>query len=252
MTGALTLAFGALPGFAGVGPSCGPAMGAAAHTATGGLADDERGSAGVVGAPTETAPSRDRDHRFTPRPRRGAGRGHVREDAKSCWLARETQQLVGVAMSLAPTNRAAVIALLLAACGGAAAPQLKVIGVERAHRDNRTGVILVEVVNRAPRAMRLERLQYTFGADAHREAHGDIALDRTVDAGGAVVVQVPVDLVGAAPGEKLQLHGELRAHQNDLQRTFPIEATLIAPPGAPDDAAPSWAVPAELAPTATP
>ncbi|MCE9576843.1 MAG: hypothetical protein K8W52_27095 [Deltaproteobacteria bacterium] len=135
-------------------------------------------------------------------------------------------------MSSARLHRlVAIAALVLAACASSGAPQLKVIGVERAHRDSRGAVLFVEVVNRAPRAMRLERLQYTFGADAQRTARGDIALDRTVDAGAAVIVQVPVDLssAGATPGETLMLHGELSAHENDLERTFTINASVIAP-----------------------
>ncbi len=131
-------------------------------------------------------------------------------------------------MSLARLHRVvAVVALVLAACAASGAPQLKVIGVERARRDRGGAVLFVEVVNRAPRAMRLERLQYTFGADAR----GDIALDRVVDAGAAVIVQVPVDLLsaGGVPGETLMLRGELSAHENDLERTFTISAAVTAP-----------------------
>jgi hypothetical protein len=147
-------------------------------------------------------------------------------------------------MSFARLHRLVpTFAVVLAACGASGAPQLKVIGVERTRRDDHNAMLFVEVVNRAPRAMRLERLQYTFGADAQRIARGDIALDRTIDAGGAVVVQVPIDLASTAtPGETWILRGELSAHENELQRTFEVNATVTAPAAGDPQ---GWTVPAE-------
>src|SRR5262245_65861729 len=87
-----------------------------------------------------------------------------------------------------------LVSLLFAACAASTAPQLKVLGVERAKR-NDSVVVFVEVVNHAPRPMQLERLQYSFGADGAAEpSTGELSLDRTVEAGAAVTVQVPLDL----------------------------------------------------------
>jgi hypothetical protein len=133
-----------------------------------------------------------------------------------------------------------VLALAAAAagCGASSAPQLKVLGVERAHRAD-SMVLLVEVVNHAPRPMRLERLQYSFGparsvtpeATAPTGSQGDVPLDRTVEAGAAVVVQVPLDLAGQAvtPGQILFLSGQLVTHENQIERRFPVNASLAAP-----------------------
>ncbi|HTJ43324.1 MAG TPA: hypothetical protein VL463_14565, partial [Kofleriaceae bacterium] len=98
---------------------------------------------------------------------------------------------------------------------------MKVIGVERPHHGN--AVVLLQVVNHAQRPMQLERLQYSFGA-----AQSEVALDRTVDAGAAVIVQVPIDLGTTAipPGQPLLLEGELFAHENATERTFPVRASV--------------------------
>jgi len=126
-----------------------------------------------------------------------------------------------------------------AGCGASSAPQLKVLGVERAHHAQSV-VVLVEVVNHAPRPMRLERLQYSFGpahtvTPAAEATRSEVPLDRTVDAGAAVVVQVPLDLGGQAvtPGQTLVLSGELVAHENQIERRFPVNAALSAPDVAP-------------------
>jgi hypothetical protein len=122
----------------------------------------------------------------------------------------------------------ALAGLTLAACGGSVAPQLKVLGVEK-HKD--AAVVLLEVVNHAQRPMQLERLQYSFGPATAPES---VDLDRTVEAGSSVIVQVPIDLGKTAipPGQSVTLDGQLYAHENAMERTFPVRASVTAP--APD------------------
>jgi len=121
----------------------------------------------------------------------------------------------------------ALAGLALAACGGSAAPQLKVLGVEKQHHGD-AAVVLIEVVNHAPRAMQLERLQYSFGPTT---APAEVDLDRTVEAGSSVIVQVPIDLGKTAipPGQSVVLDGQLYAHENAIERTFPVRASVTAP-----------------------
>lgn len=121
----------------------------------------------------------------------------------------------------------------LAACTASTAPQLKVLGVERAHHSD-SAVVLVEVVNHAQHPMQLERLQYSFGAAG---ASSEVDLDRTVEAGSSVIVQVPIDLGTTAipPGQSVMLDGELFAHENAIERTFPVRASVTAPAADPKD-----------------
>lgn len=104
---------------------------------------------------------------------------------------------------------------------------MKVLGVERAHHGGGS-VVLLQVVNHAQRPMQLERLQYSFGA---AQNGGEVSLDRTVEAGAAVIVQVPLDLGTTAipPGQPLILDGELYAHENATERTFPVRASVTPP-----------------------
>lgn len=117
--------------------------------------------------------------------------------------------------------------LLVGACTASTAPQLKVLGVERA-RHSEAAVVLVQVVNHAQRPMQLERLQYSFAAAGSEPTSGELALDRTVEAGAAVIVQVPIDLgtTAIAPGAKLVLDGELSARENAIEHSFPVHADV--------------------------
>ena len=119
------------------------------------------------------------------------------------------------------------VLLALGACTASTAPQLKVLGVERAHHSD-SAVVLLEVVNHAQHPMQLERLQYSFGAAGAAE----VDVDRTVDAGSSVIVQVPIDLGTTAipPGKAVELDGELFAHENAIERTFQVRASVTAPP----------------------
>ena len=118
------------------------------------------------------------------------------------------------------------VLLALGACAASTAPQMRVLGVERAHHSD-TAVVLLEVVNHAQHTMQLERLQYSFGAAGSSE----MDLDRTVDAGSSVIVQVPIDLGTTAipPGKAVELDGQLFAHENAIERTFPVRASVTAP-----------------------
>lgn len=124
------------------------------------------------------------------------------------------------------STRLHALALVIATgCAASTAPQLKVLGVEKSHHGPGS-VVLLQVVNHAQRPMQLERLQYSFGA-----APAEVSLDRTVEAGAAVIVQVPIDLGNTAipPGQPLVLDGELYAHENATERTFPVRASVTPP-----------------------
>jgi hypothetical protein len=131
-----------------------------------------------------------------------------------------------------------VIALGLAAlsatgCASAGGPRLKVLSVEPQRRiePRPTAVLYVEVVNSASRPMRLQKLQYTFAASGAVPSHGEVPLTRTIDAGAAVVVEVPVsyDRAGVEPGEPLMLRGKLFAELDRMDRTFSVSAEVPAP-----------------------
>jgi len=126
-------------------------------------------------------------------------------------------------------------ALVAAACGAAAGPQLKVLGAEKARRHSSPAMVLyVEVVNPVGRPLRLQKLQYTFAAGDENATRGEVRLERTVAADAAVVVEVPVRLDGIAlaPGDTFTLQGKLFADVDSMQRTFSVATTGVAP-GAP-------------------
>ena len=130
----------------------------------------------------------------------------------------------------------AAVASLAIGCGASQRPQMKVIGMEQSESayDGRQIKLFVEVVNYARRPMRLQKLQYTFGSSSSAVASskGEVSLSRTVDAGSAVVVEVPIlvdpDLLSAGG---LELRGQLIAEQDQIVRAFPVaaEADLAVP-----------------------
>lgn len=124
---------------------------------------------------------------------------------------------------------AALVSVVLAACGASNQPQLKVLSVERSVRAP-TVVVFVEVVNRDERPMQLQRLQYTFAAAGSRHLGGEVALTRVVEPGAAVVVEVPVPLDGASwpEGERVTLDGRLYCEQDQLVKSFPVTADVPA------------------------
>jgi hypothetical protein len=120
-----------------------------------------------------------------------------------------------------------------AGCATTSSPQFKVLGVEPQRRiePDRSVVLFVEVVNRDSRPMRLQKLQYSFAAAGAVPAPGEVPLTRTIDAGAAVVVEVPVALGSSdlASGETLTLRGKLYAELDRMVRTFPVSAEVPAP-----------------------
>src|SRR5205823_3894386 len=81
--------------------------------------------------------------------------------------------------------------------------------------------LFVEVTNYAKRPMRLQRLDYAFGPSGEADAaHGQVSLSRTVEAGSAVVVEVPIDITPEALGDShdLELRGNLITEQDSVAR----------------------------------
>lgn len=134
-------------------------------------------------------------------------------------------------------------ALLLAAlslvpatgCRASQQAQLNVLSVEQARSTpgKRRMVAYVEVVNRAQRPMRLQRLQYTFAASGGGTSR-PVELElgrRLVEAGSAVVVEVPLpDIDRDTPeGATLTLAGKLWAEQDAIVRSFAVAAEISGP-----------------------
>lgn len=118
------------------------------------------------------------------------------------------------------TAHALLIATLLGACHTGKSPQLRVLGVHDAVAHE---VVFVQVSNPAKQAMRLTKLTYTFAAQGGTVATGEMPLRRDVPAGAAVVVEVPIDSNATKP---MTLHGVLTAELDQVERTFPVEATV--------------------------
>jgi hypothetical protein len=109
----------------------------------------------------------------------------------------------------------------LSACHTGASPQLTVIGVHEAARQD---VVYVQVTNPANRPMRLTKLEYTFAAGSATVSEGEVALQRDVPAGEAVVVEVPLD--AEASEEHVTLHGKLTAELDQIVRIFNVSAEV--------------------------
>lgn len=122
-------------------------------------------------------------------------------------------------------------------CRASQQAQLNVLSVEKSARStpgHRRMVAYVEVVNRAQRPMRLQRLQYTFAADGGpRSQPVEIELGRRlVEAGSAIVLEVPLPDsadADAALGGTLRLAGRLYAEQDAIVRSFAVAAEIMTP-----------------------
>ncbi len=77
--------------------------------------------------------------------------------------------------------------------------------------------------------MRLTKLEYRFAAAGGTTVYeGEIELSRDVPAGAAVVVELPLDVISAAP---MTLRGKLTAELDHIVRIFNVSAQ-IRPPAA--------------------
>lgn len=134
-------------------------------------------------------------------------------------------------LHLAAILVAAALALGGSGCRASQQAQLNVLSVEKATTPDRDMVVYVEVVNRAKRPMRLERLQYTFAAAGTSTTQAEIQLGRRlVEAGSAVVVEVPLPATATdAMGTTLTLAGKLWAEQDEIVRSFVVAAEVATP-----------------------
>lgn len=124
--------------------------------------------------------------------------------------------------------------LALPGCPASHQAQLNVLSVEKATTPNKDMVVYVEVVNHAKRPMRLQRLQYTFAPAGSHAKNTRLELElelgqRLVEAGSAVVVEVPLPIADAALGETLTLAGKLWAEQDQILRSFVVAAEVATP-----------------------
>ncbi len=114
----------------------------------------------------------------------------------------------------------ALSVVLVAACRTAGSPELRVLGV---HDETAHEVVFVQVTNPANHPMKLTKLEYTFAADGATVSTGEVALERDVAAGAAVVVEVPLD---GDPSKAMTLQGKMTATVDEVVRTFPVEAQI--------------------------
>jgi hypothetical protein len=127
-----------------------------------------------------------------------------------------------------------VLSIALVACGAGRQPQLTVLSVENsAAAPSDDMVLFVEVMNPAERPLQLHRLQYSFAPSTRiagvEPVRGEVTLTRIVEAGAAVVVEVPLPYEGALPrGAELMLAGRLYATQDQLERSFAVHARVAA------------------------
>jgi len=114
----------------------------------------------------------------------------------------------------------------LTACGGSGSASFRVVGVQQ--QAPADGIVLhVQVVNRTAKAMRLQRLEYTFAGSGHA-----VALERRqIEPGAAVVVEVPIDFdePTLSRGTHGTLKGRLFAELDQMIQSFPVTAQVGEP-----------------------
>lgn len=113
------------------------------------------------------------------------------------------------------------IVVAIAACTATKAPDVRVIGVVDAPRNE---VVFVQVTNPAKRALRLTKLEYKFAAGHSTISEGELVLARDVPAGAAIVVEVPLNT--DPPGTPMTLSGKLTAQLDEIVRTFQVFAQI--------------------------
>ncbi|MEZ4366242.1 MAG: hypothetical protein R2939_08120 [Kofleriaceae bacterium] len=132
---------------------------------------------------------------------------------------------------------AALVVTAGAGCRTAAPATVSVVGVRNGQAEHATDILFVQVVNRAARPMRLERIEYTFGAAASPGAPGHIRVGREVAAGGSIVIELPVDLLAddgdAIAAGPMHLEGRVFATLDTIEQSFPVSAMVAAPVGSP-------------------
>jgi LEA14-like dessication related protein len=119
---------------------------------------------------------------------------------------------------------AIAIAIALAACHAGGSPELRVLGMHDAA--DAQHVVFVQVTNPASQTMRLTRLEYTFEASGAKISAGEVPLSRDVPADSTVVVEVPLDAARVPAQQPLKLQGKLTAEQDEIERTFSVEADV--------------------------
>lgn len=112
------------------------------------------------------------------------------------------------------------LAVSAAGCATAGDPELRVLGVDHAAPHD---VVFVQVTNPANTTMRLTKLQYVFEAAGTKVSAGELALERDVPAGAAVVVEVPLD---QHPQAAMKLEGKLTAELDQIVRIFQVSAQI--------------------------
>jgi hypothetical protein len=121
---------------------------------------------------------------------------------------------------------AVALALGAAACGAAAGPQVKVLGVSEqgaaTTAQPHSVVVFLQVRNPSNRPIKLSRLQYTFSADGASKV-GNLTLSRSLAGDAAVIVEVPIELHAPADGE-FHLDGKLYAFEDQIVRSWKVNA----------------------------
>jgi LEA14-like dessication related protein len=115
----------------------------------------------------------------------------------------------------------ALSVLFAVGCHSGKSPELRVLGLQDQAISSH---VFVQVRNPASRPMRLTRLQYTFAsAKGATVSEGDVALEREIPAGSAVVLEVPLETQASEP---LELTGKVTAETGTYVRTFTLLAQI--------------------------
>jgi hypothetical protein len=140
--------------------------------------------------------------------------------------------------------------LALIACGGANPPRVKVLGVadsqSRAAPPGKQAMrVFIEVINPTKLDLKLSRLEYRLDAESWFRVDGEVVLSRSIQAGSAAVIELPVQLSRVATGEGVggvnnpvpySLAGRLFAVTDRAERAWNIEIRGLLSPDAVADA----------------
>lgn len=91
---------------------------------------------------------------------------------------------------------------------------MRVVGVH--------AVVLLELSNPTPKPMRMMRLHYTFASAGTTISSGDVELEREVQPGAVMVMEVPTPPT-ATP---VTIDGELTTEHDEIIRIFRVSAKL--------------------------